>query len=232
MKGRPMRHSMFKTALCAAFLFGAHTTFAQESAGADVSVSTTDIDTDDSTTDDSSAFLLAGKVGGILPFADMSPFVSGGLELGYVFGGTERRIAAMLDVTYTTPLGDGHVDDARFADGGFDWELTQKALVFQPTFLYRLTGVLGDLTPYAGIGPRLYLLQTVVEGKSGSATIERTDEQSTKFGFGVPLGIEYALGPGGLMAELLFQWGPLDHRTTGDTHLASTTLLIGYRALL
>ena len=56
--------------------------------------------------------------------------------------------------------------------------------------------------------------------------------QSTEFGFGLPLGAEYTLGPGGLIAELLFQWGPLKHDITGDTHLGSASLWVGYRALL
>jgi hypothetical protein len=231
MKALTMQRTLVRVALCSATLLGGRGALAQEAAQQDVSLSTADLNTDGDPTDDSSAILVAGKVGGILPFADMSAFVSGGLELGYVFGGTGRRIGVLLDVTYTTPLGDGNVEDARFAEGDFDWELTQKALVLQPTFLYRLTGVLGDLTPYAGLGPRIYLLQTVVEGRSGTSTIRPTDEQSTKFGVGLPLGIEWALGPGGLMAELLFQCGPLTHRTTGDTHLASGTLFVGYRAL-
>lgn len=207
----------------------AHAQDAQE----DVSfqASTDDVG-EDGGDDDSSAFLAAGKIGGIVPFAGFTPFVTGGVELGWIFGGTGRRIGALLDVTYTTPKGDGTVEDTRYEDGGFSWELVQKQLVFQPTFLYRLTGVAGDLVPYAGIGPRIYLLETNVEGTSGGEVIQETHETSTKFGVGVPLGLEYALGPGGLMAELLFQWAPIDHRITGDTNLGSASLFLGYRALL
>jgi opacity protein-like surface antigen len=187
--------------------------------------------------DDSGAVLAAGKVGGIVPFNSLGPFVTFGIELGYVFGGTNRSIGALLDVTYTAPPADGtqaeDFDPPRVEGGEYEWELTQKELVFQPTFLYRFTSLqLDPLTLYAGIGPRIYLLESKVEGSAGGEPFGETPERSTKLGFGVPLGAEYALGPGGLLAELLLQWGPLNHRVTGDTHLASATLFVGYRALL
>jgi hypothetical protein len=105
----------------------------------------------------------------------------------------------------------------------------QKELVLQPTFLYRLTSD-SALVPFAGLGPRIYLLETVAEGKANGEVIQESHERSTKFGVGLPLGVEYTLGPGGLMAELLFEWGPLEHRVTGDTSLLAATLQLGYRA--
>src|SRR5262249_43940111 len=120
----------------------------------------------------------------------------------------------------------------RVAGNTYDWELRQKELVLQPTFLYRFTWLTDAVVPFVGIGPRMYLLESVVRGSSGGQTFQDTKETSTKFGFGIPVGAELPLGPGGLMAELLFQWGPLDHRATGDTHLAAMSLFLGYRALL
>lgn len=186
--------------------------------------------------DDSSAFLAAGKVGGIASFNGLGPFVHAGVELGWVFGGTGRSIVAMLDVSYTAPSTDGKASEdfapERIPGGKYEWELVQKQLVLQPTFLYRLTSVSESVTPYAGIGPRVYLLESVTRGSSGGRKFADTTEQSTKFGFGVPLGVELALGPGGLFAEVLLQWAPLDHTITGDTHLGGATLFLGYRALL
>jgi hypothetical protein len=185
---------------------------------------------------DSGAFLAAGKIGGIASFNGLSPFVIGGLELGYVFGGTQRRIGVMLDVSYTAPSATGGVQESfhpsRVAGGTYDWELRQKQLVFQPTFMYRLTGVAGNITPYAGIGPRIYFLEDVTRGSSGGKTFTDSTEHSAKFGFGIPLGAELQLGPGGVFAELLLQWGPLAHETTGDTQLGSGSFMLGYRALL
>lgn len=180
---------------------------------------------------DSGALLLAGKVGGILPLNGLDPFVTGGVEIGWIFGGTGRRIAALLDVTYTAPHASGTATDPRLSGETFGWELRQKELILQPTFLYRLTG-LGPLVPFAGIGPRIYFLETVGEGSAAGVAFSDSQEQSTKFGAGLPLGAEYALGPGGLFAELLFEWAPINHRITGDASLMGATLFAGYRAAL
>jgi hypothetical protein len=187
--------------------------------------------------DDTAAILAAGKVGAIAPFNGLGPFVNFGIEVGYVFGGTNRSLGALLDVTYTVPHADGtqseDFDPPRVEGGEYEWKLTQKELVLQPTFLYRFTNLaLGNVTPYVGLGPRIYFIETIAEGSAGGEQFGESSEQSTRWGVGLPLGAELSLGPGGLLAELLLQWGPMDHRITGDTHLGSATLFLGYRALL
>ena len=207
-----------------------------EEASADVSLSTSDLGSGGGGGGEDGAFLAAGKVGGIASFNGLTPMVQGAVELGWVFGGG-RNIGAMLQVEYTAPPADGKVteeafDPPRMEGGAYKWEIVQKELVFQPTFLYRLTGITDGIVPYAGIGPRIYLLESVVRGEAGGTKFKETYERSTKWGVGVPLGAEFTLGPGGVIAELLFQWGPLKHETTGDTHLGGGTLFVGYRALL
>ncbi|MFW5741523.1 MAG: hypothetical protein ACOC1F_14310, partial [Myxococcota bacterium] len=89
-----------------------------------------------------------------------------------------------------------------------------------------------SFTPYAGIGPRIYLLESTVDGSAGGATISETTEPNTEFGFGIPVGAEIPVGPGGFLAELLFQYGGLDHKATGDTNTGALSLSLGYRFLL
>lgn len=215
------------TLLC----FGSTEVRAQE-ASVEADVSTSDATTGKkSANDDSSAFLAAGKVGAIVPFNGLDPFVAGGVELGWVFAGTNRRIAGLLDVTYTAPHAEGSESDPRVGSGEYSWEVRQKELVLQPTFLYRITSD-SAFVPFVGIGPRIYFLETVGNGESGGSKLSETYERSTKLGLGLPLGAEYQLGPGGLFAEALFEWGPLDHRITGDSSLLAVNVLLGYRALL
>jgi hypothetical protein len=178
---------------------------------------------------DPGALLLTGKVGGILPLNGLDPFVTGGIEVGWIFAGTKQRIAALLDVTYTAPNASGTATDPRITGETFGWDIAQKELILQPTFMYRYTA-LGPLVPFAGIGPRIYFLETVGEGAANGVKFSESKEQSTRFGAGLPFGAEYALGPGGLMAELLLEWAPLDHRVTGDVSLLATSLFAGYRA--
>ncbi len=100
-----------------------------------------------------------------------------------------------------------------------------------PMFLYRLQS-LGIVVPFVGIGPRIYLLKSTVRSNDLSPSIAETTEKSTKLGFGIPLGIELKLGPGAALAELLFQFGKIDHTATGDRNLGSASLALGYRIVL
>lgn len=206
---------------------------ASAGASADVGMSASTSGASGHAHDNSSAFVAAGKVGGIVPFGGFKPFVSGDLELGWIFGGTHRSIGAVLDASYTTPKANGTETDklGRVPSNGYSWDLTQKEFVLQPTFLYRFTS-LGTIVPYAGVGPRIYFLETTVRGQAQNQAFGETTEKSTKFGVGVPLGAEYELGPGGLLAEVLLQWAPIDHTITGNTNLAAATIFLGYRALL
>ena len=104
-------------------------------------------------------------------------------------------------------------------------------LALTPLAMYRMTFV-GRVVPYIGVGPRIYFLQnTVRSGETGPKILETT-EKSTKVGVGVPFGAEIHLGPGGLLAELLFQYGVLDHTATGATNTGALSLHVGYRFLL
>jgi hypothetical protein len=180
---------------------------------------------------DRGAFIAGAKVGGIVPFDGLGPFVLGTLEVGYVLPIMKRSFAGVIDVSYTAPSTTGEQSDPRVSGGTYSWTLTQKELVIQPTLMYRLTS-LGRVVPYVGVGPRIYLLRSIVEAKAGSQVIGETIEQSTKVGVGLPLGAEFKLGPGALLGELLFEYGPLDHTATGSSHTAGGTLQLGYRLMI
>lgn len=173
-----------------------------------------------------SGVLLGAKVGGILPFSKLGPNVSAGIELGYAFG----NFAVALDVDYTAPKSSSSETDPRVTGTAYSWHLTEQELNIMPVFLYRLH--LGALTPFAGIGPRLYLLKSTVRSNTGTPSFQETTEKSTKFGFGVPLGVELKLGPGAALAELLLQYGGLDHTATGASNTGSASLSLGYRIVL
>lgn len=175
-------------------------------------------------------FLVGAKVGGIAPFDGLDPFVVATIEVGYVLPWLNRGIAGLVAVSYTAPGASGEQSDPRVPGGKYTWELTQQELIFQPTVMYRYTG-LGRVVPFIGIGPRIYLMQSLIKGKAGSVDIGETKETSTQIGGGLPLGVEFKLGPGALLAELLFEIGTLDHSITGATHTGGGTLQLGYRFL-
>lgn len=177
-------------------------------------------------------FLLAGKIGGGLPFSDLKAHPTFALELGYVFAEARGSFAVLLDVSYAAPKAQGDQDDERIPEGKYKWRLQQTQVTLQPTFLYRMTSLSDVVVPYGGIGPRIYMLETVEDGSAGGEPFPTATEQSTEFGLGVPLGIEIGMGPGALIAEFLFQWGPLDHTITGDSNVGTVTMWLGYRAIL
>jgi hypothetical protein len=179
-----------------------------------------------------SGVLLGGKVGGLVPFGGLSPNARVGIEAGYVFPFAHGSFGAALDVDFAAPKSSGTKSgDPRVPGGSYDWHLTEQELAFMPVLMYRLTS-LKAVIPYAGIGPRIFLLRSTVRGSAAGATIAETTEQSTKVGIGVPLGVEVPLGPGGLVAELLLEYGSLDHRATGTSNTGGLNLLVGYRFLL
>jgi hypothetical protein len=184
----------------------------------------------------SGVVLLGAKVGGLASFNGLDPFVHGAIEAGYVFPTLNHGLGAYLQVEYSAPGTDGKVtedfDRRRVPGGAYNWHIRHQELVFAPTFLYRLTFLSKAITPYVGLGPRIYLLKNTTRGDANGVTIDETTEQSTKWGIGMPLGAELALGPGKLIGELMFQWGPLKHTLTGDTNLGGASLSVGYRLLL
>ena len=179
-----------------------------------------------------SGVLLGGKVGGLLPFGGLSPNVRVGIEAGYVFPFANASFGLALDVDFAAPKSSGtKAGDPRVPGSTYAWHLTEQELAFMPVLMYRLTS-LGTVTPYAGIGPRIYLLRSTVRGSAGGSAIEETTEQSTKVGFGLPLGAELRLGPGAAIGELLLEYGSLDHTATGTTNTGGLNLFLGYRFLL
>ncbi len=192
----------------------------------------------DDASPDRGALLVGAKVGGVVPFSKLGVNAAGAVEAGWFLPWMGRSFAAVLEVSYCQPTASGTTADPRVGGAAYEWKLTQRELVIAPTGLFRLQGLdrlaglgwAGRLVPYAGIGPRLYLLESRVSGSAGGQAMATTTEQATRVGVGLPLGAEYALGPGSLTGELLLEWGPLDTRATGSSATAAgLTLRFGYR---
>ncbi|MGZ3450611.1 MAG: outer membrane beta-barrel protein [Polyangiales bacterium] len=170
---------------------------------------------------------LTGKVGGIVPFGGLSPFVTAGIDVGYAL---DNGLAFGVAGDYTAPHKSGTEQDTRITpSGSYTWHLTEQQLQLMPFVMYRLK--LKSIVPYAGIGPRFYFLRSTVRSGDGGPSFQETTERSGKIGFGVPLGIELALGPGAGIAEVLLQYGGLDHTATGNSNTGAASLALGYRVM-
>jgi hypothetical protein len=153
------------------------------------------------------------------------------VEVGYILPWLKRSFGVLVDVGYAAPVISGTETDPRVAGGTYEWSLVQKQLTIFPFVTYRYTG-LGKIVPYVGVGPRIALLEGVTYGMVNGKELLENKERSTSVGVGVPLGAEYLIGPGAAMAELLFAWNAVDHRSTGDSSLTGFTLWVGYRFML
>ena len=186
---------------------------------------------DDSSVKPKGAFVAGAKFGGIASFNGLGPFINGAVEFGYILPALNRGIGIYTDLAYTVPTATGESTDPRVPSGKYSWTLTQKQLTVTPMVVYRMTRF-GRFVPYAGVGPRIYMFESITEGKAGSEIILETKERSTMVGAAIPVGVDFKVGPGAALAELLFEIGPLDHALTGDTHTAATSLSLGYRLML
>jgi len=193
---------------------------------------------------DRGAFVLGVKGGGLFPeaFSPLGPSFLVDVEIGWILPFLKRGIAITIDGAYTQPTAQGGpITDPRITSNNnmYSWDITQREVIIGLTLSYRMTFIgEGKLVPYIGVGPRLFLLQTQACPSGGQCAagsgnpIAESDEQSTKVGVGVPLGIDYLVGPGRIFLEAQLLWAPIDHRTTGDSSVGSITAALGYRLTL
>lgn len=182
---------------------------------------------------------LAGKVGGGIgaPASDFGATPIFELELEYMLPLGQpigHALGVFANAQYTQPGIDGNVSsaDARLpGDGRLSYELTQRELTLSLGAHYRIDLGSDLVMPYAGLGGRMYLLRTEVSGEVDGQAFG--DNEETKTGFGLLLlgGLELYLGPGALLAELQFGWGPLDAFVLRDTNLGALSLALGYRLM-
>lgn len=165
---------------------------------------------------------VAAKVGGMVPLDGLGPAPAFGVEVGY----RVRAFAFVVAADYARPTTTGRESDPRVAGGMYTWQLTEEMLAVMPAAIYRRR--LGPVTAYGGVGVRVLFLRSRVRD-DGMPAIAETTEQSTAVALGIPVGAERRLGPGSALAELLFQYGGLDHTATGASHTGGLGLALGYR---
>jgi outer membrane protein with beta-barrel domain len=176
--------------------------------------------------------LVAAKVGGLFaePFSHLGASYLVDVEIGYALPVLKHQLAIAIDGAYTAPEASGGGTNAQVASGGYTYQLQQREGILGLTLYYRHP--IGRVTPYIGVGPRLFLLQSEVDGAAGTTPIHTSSEVSTKAGVGAPLGVGVRLGPGDLFLEASVLWAPIDHRITGDTNTGALTVSLGYRFVL
>lgn len=182
---------------------------------------------------DRGAFIAGAKFGALASLDGLDPHMTGAVQVGYVLPFLSRSFGVMVDAGYARPMTGDVVGDPRIEAGGYTWHLTQDQLTVQPSLYYRATVLdLGNLVPYVGAGPRIFLTRSRTDSAEKLPTLLEQNEESMEIGFGVHAGAEYLLGPGAVMAEVLYGRAAIQQRTTGDTALSAVTAWAGYRFML
>ena len=180
---------------------------------------------------DRGELLLAPRAGVLLPYG-FSPLGASylvGVEIGWALPVLKHRLAVTLAGDFTAPEASGSATDARLdaSAGAYSWHLSQREVIVGLSLVYRHP--LGRVTPYAGVGPRLFLLDARIDGNAGGAHIAQSREQSTQVGGGAVVGLGVRAGPGELFGELRVDASPIDHRTTGPSNTGALGIAAGYR---
>jgi hypothetical protein len=183
--------------------------------------------------------LFGARAGGAFPevVSNFGPSFLVGLEVGWVLPRIPKigeGLAVTIDLAYSQPEAGGTVANIPNAgDNTIKWNITQRELSLGLTVLYRIPNIKeGRLTPYIGIGPRIFMLSSLAKSESGGVAATAFNESSTRIGMGLPLGVEYALGPGRIFGEAMFLYAPFNHNATGASNAGALTVEVGYRFLL
>jgi hypothetical protein len=183
---------------------------------------------------------LRAQVGFAQVFSDLGVAPAGELEFGYRLPFLGRRLAIFVSGGYQYSYATGTVgpddrlvgpDGAPYPDG-YNWDLDEHAVTLTLGFLGRIFADTDAFSPYLWVGPRVFFLESVVNGSAGGEAFGENTETSTEFGVAAAVGVDYVLGPGALFGEVEVGWSPLGHDITGDSSTGQLGIALGYRLLL
>jgi hypothetical protein len=135
-------------------------------------------------------------------------------------------------IAYSQPTVDSGLSDPRLTGMAYSTETTQRELTVTAGATWRFLKFTSSFNAYAGLGPRIWLLETITNGTSGGASFGENQETSTRIGGAAWAGAEYLIGPGAATAELDLGGSDLPHLVTGDVATTAIALQIGYRLRL
>jgi hypothetical protein len=170
------------------------------------------------------------KFGVVLPqiATELGTNVGGELEVSYR---VMKGLSPFFAIGYTQPtVSRSELADPRL-DAPYEGTQTQRELTTSLGVLYRFLPPAAKLNGYAGLGARLYFLETKTEGSDGTDGFGDNTEQSTRFGGVLMGGGELRLGPGALALEAQFGDSSLPHLITGDVTTGALAFQVGYRMM-
>lgn len=181
----------------------------------------------------SSAMVSAGARVGVIapqPFSELGSFAVAGVEAGYFLPMLERRIQVSAAFLYSRPPASGSGDDSRLSGGGYEWDLDQQMMIAELGGVFRILPPGESLVPFARVAGRVYALDTSLDGNSmDEAAFGEHTEGATEVGMVIGGGVDWALGPGSLIAQLDLGFSDMNEKLTGDSNTGAFEVTAGYR---
>jgi hypothetical protein len=154
----------------------------------------------------------------------------GELELGWVT--PYDPVQVFLTGSYVSTSREESVGaDARLP-GDLSYDLAQQQFVLTLGALYRVPLSSELVRPYVGLGGRLYMTSTEIDGFGGGEPFGTYTEQGTDWGFYGCLGADVFVGPGSILVELQTGYAPVDRFVLQETSTGMLNVALGYRLFL
>lgn len=185
------------------------------------------------------SIVIAPHIGVTAPqlFSELGLWPVFGLELGYILpfdvGSFRRPLQLSLGAHYTAPGATGEGQDPNLGPMGqrYTWELQERMLMVEFLGLWRFSDPGASWGIHALIGPRLYLMESVLSAKSGATDFGEHRETNWQVGLNAGAGVEFGLGPGAISAALLVNFSDISQRVTGDSNTGALSLDLAYRLM-
>jgi hypothetical protein len=177
---------------------------------------------------DRGEWMVAARAGAFLPepFSPLGASFLAGVEAGWALPPWKHRFVIVADAGVTAPEAAGHAASPSVG-GAYAWHVQLREIAFGLSLYYRHP--IGRFTPYLGVGPRLLVVDSAVEGAAGAQPFAPTRQTSAHVGAGVVPGFAIAAGPGQAFVELPLCFARAVERATGEFNAGSIALAFGYR---
>ena len=168
-------------------------------------------------------------------FSELTLAATFGLDVGYLppvdIGPFVRPLQIGLGISFTNPPAEGQSADPDLGDEGraVVWSLEERMLVLELNAAWRFMPLTERWSAFAQLGPKLYLMESILKASSGGADFGEQRETRTHVGFSVGGGVDLSLGPGSAFAALEIGGSDLDKTITGDANTGAVSLELGYR---
>lgn len=151
------------------------------------------------------------------------------LEVGYQVW---EKLSPYFSVGYMQPGVENGQGDPRLTGADYTTETTQRELKLTLGAFWRFEELIPKLNAYAGLGARVWMLESISNGESADEPFLENRETSTRYGGAFTGGGEYLVGPGAAVLQVDFAGSDLPHLVTGDVATTALSVSVGYRFLL